>query len=95
MAKASFSPTRLAFLVSAGNIDSMVNHYYVSKKRRQKDYYTPGGVMGKRPDHATITYSKAIKKVESIIEEYKNTENFGNARFIRNLYEKTIIKTFC
>ena len=58
-----YGEPRLAFLVSAGNIDSMVNHYYVSKKRRQKDYYTPGGVMGKRPDHATITYSKAIKKV--------------------------------
>lgn len=57
-----YGKPRLAFLVSAGNIDSMVNHYYVSKKRRQKDYYTPGGVMGKRPDHATITYSKAIKK---------------------------------
>ena len=52
-----YGSPRLAFLVSAGNIDSMVNHYYVSKKRRQKDYYTPGGVMGKRPDHATFTYS--------------------------------------
>lgn len=57
-----FGRPRLAFLVSAGNIDSMVNHYYVSKKRRTKDYYTPGGVMGKRPDRCTITYSKAIKK---------------------------------
>ena len=42
---------RLGFLVSAGNMDSMVNHYTVSRKRRQKDAYTPGGVMGKRPDH--------------------------------------------
>ncbi len=58
-----FGAPRLAFLVSAGNIDSMVNHYYVSKKRREKDYYTPGGVMGKRPDYATITYCKKIKKV--------------------------------
>lgn len=41
---------RLGFLVSAGNMDSMVNHYTVSRKRRQKDAYTPGGVMGKRPD---------------------------------------------
>ena len=39
---------RLGFLVSAGNMDSMVNHYTVSRKRRQKDAYTPGGVMGKR-----------------------------------------------
>ena len=44
---------RLAFLVSGGNMDSMVNHYTVSRKRRQKDAYTPGGVMGKRPGRAT------------------------------------------
>ena len=43
---------RLGFLVSAGNMDSMVNHYSVSKKRRKEDSYTPGGVMGKRPDYA-------------------------------------------
>ena len=47
---------RLAFLVSAGNMDSMVNHYSVSKKRRQTDAFSPGGVMGKRPDNATIAY---------------------------------------
>lgn len=58
-----FGIPRLGFLVSAGNIDSMVNHYYVSKKRRTKDYYTPGGIMGKRPDRCTITYCKAIKKL--------------------------------
>ena len=40
---------RLGFLISAGNMDSMVNHYSVSKKRRAKDFFTPGGVMGKRP----------------------------------------------
>ena len=45
---------RLGWLVSAGNMDSMVNHYSVSKKRRAKDSYTPGGEMGKRPDYATI-----------------------------------------
>lgn len=56
-----FGTPRLGFLVSAGNIDSMVNHYYVSKKRRTKDYYTPGGVMGKRPDYATIVYCKKIR----------------------------------
>ena len=43
---------------SAGNMDSMVNHYSVSKKRRAKDSYTPGGEMGKRPDYATIVYSQ-------------------------------------
>jgi len=45
---------RLGFLVSGGNMDSMVNHYTVAKKRRQTDAYSPGGVMGKRPDRATI-----------------------------------------
>ena len=53
---------RLAFLVSAGNMDSMVNHYSVSKKRRNQDAYTPGGVMGKRPDHATVVYGNLIRK---------------------------------
>ncbi len=54
---------RLGFLVSAGNMDSMVNHYSVSKKRRRQDLYTPGGVMGKRPDYATIVYSNLIRSV--------------------------------
>ena len=53
---------RLAFLVSGGNMDSMVNHYYVSKKRRPDDAYTPGGVKGKRPDHATVVYGNLIRK---------------------------------
>ncbi len=54
---------RLGFLVSAGNMDSMVNHYSVSKKRRGEDSYTPGGVMGKRPDYATIVYCNLIRSV--------------------------------
>lgn len=57
-----FGKPRLGFLVTAGNIDSMVNHYSVAKKRRQKDAYTPGGVIGKRPDRATIVYSNLIKR---------------------------------
>lgn len=52
---------RLAFLVMGGNMDSMVNHYYVSKKRREKDAYTPGGETGKRPDHATTVYCNLIR----------------------------------
>ena len=52
---------RLGFLVSAGNMDSMVNHYSVSKKRRDKDSFTPGGVMGKRPDYATVVYCNLIR----------------------------------
>ncbi len=54
---------RLGFLVSAGNMDSMVNHYTVSKKRRREDMYTPGGVMGKRPDYAAVVYSNLIRSV--------------------------------
>lgn len=58
-----FGEPRLGFLVSSGNMDSMVNHYSVSKKRRQTDAYTPGGVMGKRPDYAAIVYSNLIRQV--------------------------------
>ena len=58
---------RLAFLVSAGNMDSMVNHYTVAKRRRSKDFYTPGGRMGARPDHAVVVYSNLIRR------SYKHT----------------------
>lgn len=57
-----FGEPRLGFLVTAGNMDSMVNHYSVSKNRRKQDAYTPGGVIGKRPDRATIVYCNMIKK---------------------------------
>ncbi|SCP94969.1 YgiQ family radical SAM protein [Anaerobium acetethylicum] len=53
---------RLGFLVSGGNMDSMVNHYSVSKKRRTTDSYTPGGVMGKRPDYAATVYCNLIRQ---------------------------------
>ena len=62
-----FGEPRLGFLVSAGNMDSMVNHYSVSKKKRKTDAYTPGGVYGKRPDYATIVYCNLIKRT------YKHT----------------------
>lgn len=58
----TFGEPRLGFLVSAGNMDSMVNHYSVSKKRRKEDAYTPGGAAGRRPDYATIVYCNLIKK---------------------------------
>lgn len=58
-----FGKPRLGFLVTAGNMDSMVNHYAVSKKHRQKDAYSPGGEMGLRPDRAVIVYSNLIRKV--------------------------------
>ena len=57
-----FGEPRLGFLVSAGNMDSMVNHYSVSKKRRKTDAYTPGGVMGKRPDYACVVYGNLIRQ---------------------------------
>lgn len=53
---------RLGFLVMGGNMDSMVNHYSVSKKRRAVDAFSPGGVMGKRPDYATIVYCNLIRQ---------------------------------
>ncbi|MBE6031946.1 MAG: YgiQ family radical SAM protein [Clostridiales bacterium] len=58
----TFGRPRLGFLVTGGNMDSMVNHYFVSKKRRPTDAYTPGGVMGKRPDYATIVYCNLIRQ---------------------------------
>lgn len=53
---------RLGFLVTAGNMDSMVNHYSVNKRVREKDYYSPGGKMGLRPDRATIVYCNRIRE---------------------------------
>ena len=57
-----FGRPRLGFLVSAGNIDSMVAHYTAAKKRRSYDYYSPGGKMGLRPDRALIVYSNRIRE---------------------------------
>ncbi len=64
---AIYGEPRLAFLVCSGNMDSMVNHYYVSKKPRQTDAYTPGGETGKRPDYAAVVYGNLIRKT------YKHT----------------------
>lgn len=57
-----FGRPRLGFLVSAGNIDSMVAHYTAAKRRRSFDYYSPGGEMGKRPDRAVIVYTNRIRE---------------------------------
>lgn len=57
-----FGKPRLGFLVTAGNMDSMVNHYSVSKKRRKKDAYTPGGEAFKRPDYALVVYCNLIRQ---------------------------------
>lgn len=58
-----FGKPRLGFFVSAGNIDSMVAHYTVAKKRRTSDAYTPGGKMGKRPDRAVTVYCQKIREI--------------------------------
>ena len=57
-----FGRPRLGFLVSGGNMDSMVNHYTVSKKHRSMDSYSPGGKMGLRPDYATVVYCNLIRR---------------------------------
>ena len=64
---ALFGEPRLAFLVSAGNMDSMVNHYTVARKHRKTDAYSPGGKMGLRPDRAVTVYSNLIRQT------YKDT----------------------
>src|SRR5690554_5043772 len=56
-------PPRLFYAVTAGNMDSMVNHYTAGKRRRSDDAYTPGGKAGQRPDYATIVYSQIIKQL--------------------------------
>lgn len=62
-----FLEPKYGFIVSSGNVDSMVNHYSVAKIKRKTDFYTYGGIMGKRPDYAVTTYCKKIR------EAYKNT----------------------
>ena len=57
---AVFGEPRLGFLVSAGNMDSMVNHYTVNKKHRHEDAYSPGGEAGRRPNHAAVVYSLSL-----------------------------------
>ena len=62
-----FGEPRLGFMVSAGNMDSLVNHYTVAKRHRGTDAYSPGGQMGRRPDRAVIVYCNLIRKT------YKHT----------------------
>ena len=59
---AVFGEPKLGFLVSSGNMDSMVNHYTVAKHRRKTDAYSPGGKMGLRPDHACVVYGNLIRR---------------------------------
>ena len=85
-----FGEPRLGFLVSAGNMDSMVNHYTVSKKHRQKDSYSPGGEMGLRPDMPTVVYSNLIRQT------YKHTPSWAGSRQAFDASHTMIIgKTRC
>lgn len=58
-----FGKPRLGFLISAGNIDSMVAHYTVAKRKRSDDAYTAGGKAGKRPDRAVTVYSNIVRRL--------------------------------
>ena len=72
---------RLGFLVMGGNMDSMVNHYTVSKAHRKTDAYTPGGIMGKRPDYAVTVYCNLIRRTyrrKPIIIEPKSAFGTGH-----------------
>ena len=57
-----FGKPKLGFLVNSGNLDSMVNHYTVNKKKRSTDAFSPGGKMGNRPDRAVIVYTNRIRE---------------------------------
>ena len=58
-----FGRPNLGFLVTSGNIDSMVAHYTVAKKKRSTDAYSPGGKFGLRPDRAVIVYCQKIREI--------------------------------
>mgnify|MGYP002514611488 CR=1 FL=1 len=66
-----FGKPRLGFMITSGNIDSMVAHYSVAKKRRKTDAYTAGGIMGRRPDRAAIVYSNIVRRLypDSVIQQ--------------------------
>ena len=74
---AVFGEPRLGFLVSAGNMDSMVNHYTVAKKKRKRDAYTPGGQAGKRPNHAAVVYSNLIRRTYKKTPESSRIERLS------------------
>ncbi|MCP4295326.1 MAG: YgiQ family radical SAM protein, partial [Proteobacteria bacterium] len=57
-----FGKPALGFLITGGNMDSMVSNYTAARRSRTKDVYTPGGETGKRPDRASIVYSAAVKQ---------------------------------
>jgi uncharacterized radical SAM protein YgiQ len=91
-----FGKPRLGWLVSSGNIDSMVNHYTVGKRRRTVDYYTPGGIMGKRPDRAVIKYSNIIRDIDNeapiIIGGIEaSLRRFSHYDYWDNRYRKSIL----
>ena len=87
---------RLAFLVSSGNVDSMVNHFTVFKKRRRRDSYSPGGKAGLRPDRATIVYAgkarEAFKDVPIILGGIEGSlRRFGHYDYWNDKVRRSVL----
>ena len=74
---------RLGFLVTSGNIDSMVAHYTAAKKKRSEDAYTPGGIAGKRPDRAVIVYSNRIREAYGNVPIMTLTNAYSGYKIIK------------
>ena len=83
-----FGAPRLFFALSAGAMDSMVNHYTANRRRRSDDAYTPNGRHGMRPDYPTIVYSKILRSlypdVPIIAGGIEATSRKEQQRFVRN-----------
>ena len=80
-----FGEPRLGFLVTAGNMDSMVNHYTVSKKHRSTDAYSPGGKMGLRPDRASVVYSNLIRQLVLLCQRINKSLQQRSTQFVISL----------
>ena len=86
---------KLGFLISGGNMDSCVNHYSVSKKRRSTDAYTPGGEIGKRPDHATAVYGNLIRRTYRDVPIIIGTFMMGVESIIPSRFLTSAISIVC
>ena len=89
-----FGRPRLGFLVSSGNIDSMVAHYTVAKKRRSADAYSPGGKVGLRPDRAVIVYCNKIREIYGDIPIILDGLDTSLCRFARYDYRDDKVRPF-
>ena len=80
-----FGRPRLGFLVNSGNIDSMVAHYTVAKKRRHDDAYSPGNRAGLRPDRAVIVYANKVREAFGDIPLVSRTPSRGRPSAVKEL----------